>query len=105
MQHSRCVVCELFLRAQETNNVITSHTVNSSPTITTNNTTATIDIGGSKSSGTSHITCQECGQAGDPWVCLICGYVGCSRYQAMHAKEHCLAHQHYFSMNLLTQQI
>ncbi|CCW66465.1 unnamed protein product [Phytomonas sp. Hart1] len=49
--------------------------------------------------------CEACKQAGDPWICLICGYVGCSRYQAMHAKAHCLARQHFFSMNLLTQQI
>ncbi|KPA82418.1 hypothetical protein ABB37_03490 [Leptomonas pyrrhocoris] len=51
------------------------------------------------------IKCEACAKAGDPWICLICGYVGCSRYQAMHAKDHCVAHQHFFSMNLLTQQI
>lgn len=51
------------------------------------------------------IKCEACAKAGDPWICLLCGYVGCSRYQAMHAKDHCVAHQHFFSMNLLTQQI
>ncbi|KAK7196262.1 Zn-finger in ubiquitin-hydrolases family protein [Novymonas esmeraldas] len=51
------------------------------------------------------VKCEACSKAGDPWICLVCGYVGCSRYQAMHAKEHCVAHQHFFSMNLLTQQI
>ncbi|KAG5494060.1 hypothetical protein JKF63_01894 [Porcisia hertigi] len=49
--------------------------------------------------------CEACAKAGDPWICLICGYVGCSRYQAMHAKDHCVAQRHFFSMNLLTQQI
>jgi hypothetical protein len=51
------------------------------------------------------IKCEACAKAGDPWICLICGYVGCSRYQAMHAKDHCVACRHFFSMNLLTQQI
>lgn len=51
------------------------------------------------------IKCEACAKAGDPWICLICGYVGCSRYQAMHAKDHCVTRQHFFSMNLLTQQI
>lgn len=51
------------------------------------------------------IKCEACAKAGDPWICLVCGYVGCSRYQAMHAKDHCVAQQHFFSMNLLTQQI
>ncbi|GET92395.1 hypothetical protein, conserved [Leishmania tarentolae] len=56
-------------------------------------------------SASAAIKCEACAKAGDPWICLICGYVGCSRYQAMHAKDHCVAQQHFFSMNLLTQQI
>ncbi|KAG5468375.1 hypothetical protein LSCM1_02355 [Leishmania martiniquensis] len=58
-----------------------------------------------QSSAPADIKCEACAKAGDPWICLICGYVGCSRYQAMHAKDHCVAQQHFFSMNLLTQQI
>lgn len=49
--------------------------------------------------------CATCGRGEDPWVCLICGYIGCSRYQAMHAKEHYTASAHYFSINLLTQEV
>ncbi|KAG5491754.1 hypothetical protein JIQ42_01662 [Leishmania sp. Namibia] len=58
-----------------------------------------------QSAASADIKCEACAKAGDPWICLICGYVGCSRYQAMHAKDHCVAQQHFFSMNLLTQQI
>ncbi|CAJ1014470.1 Zn-finger in ubiquitin-hydrolases and other protein, putative [Leishmania shawi] len=58
-----------------------------------------------KLTASAAIKCEACAKAGDPWICLICGYVGCSRYQAMHAKDHCVAQQHFFSMNLLTQQI
>ncbi|CCW60728.1 unnamed protein product [Phytomonas sp. EM1] len=72
---SRCVVCQILHHSQ----------------------TSTI--------AQKQVKCQDCKQSGDPWICLICGYVGCSRYQAMHAKEHCIAKQHFFSINLLTQQI
>lgn len=49
--------------------------------------------------------CFTCNRVEDPWVCLICGYIGCSRYQAMHAKEHSVTANHCFSMNLLTQEV
>eukprot|EP00796_Vickermania_ingenoplastis_P007366 gene7366-5182_t len=51
------------------------------------------------------VRCCSCGRVEDPWVCLICGYIGCSRYQAMHAKEHYMEQRHCFSMNLLTQEV
>ncbi|CAD2214875.1 Zn-finger in ubiquitin-hydrolases and other protein, putative [Angomonas deanei] len=51
------------------------------------------------------VRCMDCGEGGDPWMCLICDYVGCSRYQAMHAKDHYQQYDHYFSINLQTQQI
>ncbi|AAZ10737.1 Zn-finger in ubiquitin-hydrolases and other protein, putative [Trypanosoma equiperdum] len=51
------------------------------------------------------VQCEQCSRTGDPWICLVCGYVGCSRYQAKHAREHYLQHKHLFSMSLLTQQI
>lgn len=73
---STCVVCQQLLSAQLT-----------------------------RSSGQPQVRCQECRQSGDPWICMICGYVGCSRYQAMHAKEHFLRSSHFFSINLLTQQV
>ncbi|KEG15305.1 BRCA1-associated protein [Trypanosoma grayi] len=51
------------------------------------------------------VQCEVCKVSGDPWICLVCGFVGCSRYQAMHAREHFLQKRHLFSMSLLTQQI
>ncbi|ORC93729.1 BRCA1-associated protein [Trypanosoma theileri] len=55
--------------------------------------------------GGSNVPCEVCHLAGDPWICLVCGFVGCSRYQAQHAKHHFLQERHFFSMSLLTQQI
>ncbi|RNF19439.1 BRCA1-associated protein [Trypanosoma conorhini] len=55
--------------------------------------------------GVPEIYCDECQLSGDPWICLVCGFVGCSRYQAQHARQHFLQQRHFFSMSLLTQQI
>ncbi|PWV11040.1 hypothetical protein C3747_63g81 [Trypanosoma cruzi] len=55
--------------------------------------------------GGNEIYCGECHLLGDPWICLVCGFVGCSRYQAQHAREHFCQQRHLFSMSLLTQQI
>nr|CCC90011.1 conserved hypothetical protein [Trypanosoma congolense IL3000] len=51
------------------------------------------------------VQCDKCNRAGDPWICLVCGFVGCSRYQARHAKDHYCQEKHLFSMSLLTQQV
>ncbi|ESL10239.1 hypothetical protein TRSC58_02031 [Trypanosoma rangeli SC58] len=55
--------------------------------------------------GSHEICCDACQLSGDPWICLVCGFVGCSRYQAQHASQHFLQQKHLFSMSLLTQQI
>lgn len=57
------------------------------------------------SSNAQTARCINCGRSEDPWVCLICGYIGCSRYHSKHAKEHYVATGHCFSMNLLTQDV
>lgn len=49
--------------------------------------------------------CTECASVDDSWVCLICGYVGCSRYRESHVRTHCQAEGHFFSLSLTTQQI
>ncbi|KAG8349022.1 putative Zn finger in ubiquitin hydrolase [Trypanosoma vivax] len=55
--------------------------------------------------GDPAIRCAECDLSGDPWICLVCGFAGCSRYQARHAEGHYRQCRHFFSMSLLTQQI
>lgn len=49
--------------------------------------------------------CAFCGDNVDLWVCLVCGFVGCSRYHQKHAKQHSSESKHDFSLSLKTQQI
>ncbi|CAK9170946.1 unnamed protein product [Ilex paraguariensis] len=49
--------------------------------------------------------CAVCGSLKNPWVCLICGFVGCGRYEEGHAKNHWSGTQHCYSLELETQQI
>src|SRR5207244_311993 len=38
--------------------------------------------------GAEPSVCGECGAGENLWICLICGHVGCGRYQEAHAHEH-----------------
>ena len=35
-----------------------------------------------------HTPCQECGDSAENWMCIACGYVGCSRYVSGHFRQH-----------------
>lgn len=50
-------------------------------------------------------TCAVCGTSKNPWACLICGFVGCGRYEEGHAIRHWRDTQHCYSLELETQQI
>ncbi|KAL2255382.1 hypothetical protein VTK26DRAFT_3475 [Humicola hyalothermophila] len=55
-------------------------------------------------SGVSNI-CNNCNCTDDLWICLICGNVGCGRYNGGHAKEHWKRTAHSFSLELETQHV
>ena len=50
-------------------------------------------------------SCAVCGSEHDLWICLICGYVGCGRYENGHAADHWKATGHSYSMELESQRV
>ena len=57
------------------------------------------------SSVISLLTCEKCKNKLSLWCCLICGNIGCSRYQNGHAVEHFKETQHRYSLELESQRI
>lgn len=49
--------------------------------------------------------CSTCRSNANLWVCLICGNVGCGRYDAAHAIAHYEQTSHSFAMDLNTQRV
>ena len=49
--------------------------------------------------------CSICRSDANLWVCLICGHVGCGRYDAAHAFAHYEQSSHCFAMELNTQRV
>ncbi|XP_002096285.3 BRCA1-associated protein [Drosophila yakuba] len=49
--------------------------------------------------------CMECEGTDSLWICLICGHVGCGRYQGGHAAAHFRATNHTFAMQLGTSSV
>lgn len=49
--------------------------------------------------------CATCGSQANLWICLICGHVGCGRYDEAHAFAHYEQTSHSFAMDLETQHI
>lgn len=49
--------------------------------------------------------CRICHSDANLWICLICGNVGCGRYDAAHAFSHYEQSQHCFAMDMTTQRI
>ncbi|KAL8280676.1 hypothetical protein RQP46_006999 [Phenoliferia psychrophenolica] len=50
-------------------------------------------------------TCTICQSTSNLWICLICGNVGCGRYQGGHAHTHFAESGHAYSMELETQRV
>ena len=49
--------------------------------------------------------CNICRSDVNLWICLICGSVGCGRYDAAHAFMHYQQTSHCFAMDLTTQRV
>ncbi|KAI8351270.1 BRCA1-associated protein 2-domain-containing protein [Mortierella sp. GBAus27b] len=49
--------------------------------------------------------CALCGTSENLWICLICGHIGCGRYQEKHAYHHYYETSHLFALELETQRV
>ncbi|KAE8324994.1 BRCA1-associated protein 2-domain-containing protein [Aspergillus sergii] len=49
--------------------------------------------------------CSVCHSDVNLWICLICGVVGCGRYDGAHAFDHYKETSHAFAMDLATQRV
>ena len=49
--------------------------------------------------------CSTCGATANLWICVICGHVGCGRYDDAHAFAHFEHTNHSFAMDIATQHI
>lgn len=58
-------------------------------------------LGASKTPG----RCAVCQARENLWICLICGHIGCGRYDNAHAFDHYEATGHCYAMDLDTQRV
>lgn len=53
--------------------------------------------------------CERCGKCGPSpdalWICLICGHVGCGRYQGGHAASHYRESGHCYALQLGSHRV
>jgi len=49
--------------------------------------------------------CISCGLDENLWLCLICGFIGCSRYKGKHAQEHFESTKHTYALELESQKV
>lgn len=49
--------------------------------------------------------CSVCGSTANLWICLICGNIGCGRYDSAHAFAHYEATGHTYAMDVVTQHV
>ncbi|KAF9284321.1 hypothetical protein BGZ68_004786 [Mortierella alpina] len=49
--------------------------------------------------------CALCGTTENLWICLICGHIGCGRYQEKHAYHHYYETSHLYALELETQRV
>lgn len=54
---------------------------------------------------TEESVCMECEGKDSLWICLICGHIGCGRYQGGHAASHYRATNHTYALQLGTNRV
>ncbi|KAF8446658.1 BRCA1-associated protein 2-domain-containing protein [Terfezia claveryi] len=54
---------------------------------------------------TSEEFCNVCGADSNLWICLICGHIGCGRYDEAHAVQHYKDTAHTYAMDVDTQRV
>ncbi|EDO31557.1 predicted protein [Nematostella vectensis] len=54
---------------------------------------------------TTENKCFMCDSRESLWICLICGHIGCGRYQSSHAYRHFEDTNHTYSLQLGTQRV
>lgn len=50
-------------------------------------------------------TCEVCGTRENLWLCLVCGHVGCGRYEREHALSHFQSSGHTYAIELSSQRV
>ncbi|KAK6413957.1 hypothetical protein LTR81_012196 [Elasticomyces elasticus] len=53
----------------------------------------------------SEPVCSTCATDGNLWICLICGNIGCGRYDGAHAYSHYESTSHCYAMDISTQHV
>jgi BRCA1-associated protein len=49
--------------------------------------------------------CCECTSIESLWICMICGHIGCGRYQEAHAYDHYMDTNHLYALEIETQRV
>lgn len=55
--------------------------------------------------GSANRACAVCQATNNLWICLICGHLGCGRYDQAHAHDHYMATGHCFAMDVGSQRV
>eukprot|EP00658_Telonema_sp_P-2_P040161 TRINITY_DN2872_c0_g1_i12.p1 TRINITY_DN2872_c0_g1~~TRINITY_DN2872_c0_g1_i12.p1 ORF type:complete len:467 (-),score=89.61 TRINITY_DN2872_c0_g1_i12:546-1946(-) len=55
--------------------------------------------------GPADSSCEECGSSTSLWICLICGYMGCGRYDKAHARKHFEETKHAYALDPESQRV
>lgn len=49
--------------------------------------------------------CFVCGATDSLWICMVCGHIGCGRYQDAHAYDHYMETKHIYALEIETQHV
>ncbi|KAA8917363.1 hypothetical protein TRICI_000475 [Trichomonascus ciferrii] len=60
---------------------------------------------GKPANNADELKCQICQANVNLWMCVVCGQVGCGRYDQAHAYDHYVNTGHCYSMDIATQRV